>query len=118
MPLLNADGDVREWIGACTDIDDQKRAEEEWERLLQSEDEARHQAEANRMKDEFLATVSHELRTPLNAILGWSHMPVRGRLDEKNTAHGLEVIERNARAQNQLIADLLDISRIIRQISL
>jgi PAS domain S-box-containing protein len=114
MPLLNADGGVREWIGACTDVDDQKRAEEERERLLQSEHEARHQAEAaNRIKDEFLATVSHELRTPLNAILGWSHMLVRGRLDEKNTAHGLEVIERNARAQNQLIADLLDISRII-----
>jgi CheY-like chemotaxis protein len=114
MPLLNADGGVREWIGACTDVDDQKRAEEERERLLQSEHEARHQAEAaNRIKDEFLATVSHELRTPLNAILGWSHMLVGGRLDEKNTAHGLEVIERNARAQNQLIADLLDISRII-----
>jgi PAS domain S-box-containing protein len=114
MPLLNTDGDVREWIGACTDVDDQKRAEEERERLLQSEHEARTQAEAaNRFKDEFLATVSHELRTPLNAILGWSHMLVRGRLDEENTAHGLEVIERNARAQNQLIADLLDISRII-----
>jgi PAS domain S-box-containing protein len=114
MPLLNTDGDVREWIGACTDVDDQKRAEEERERLLQSEHEARTQAEAaNRFKDEFLATVSHELRTPLNAILGWSHMLVRGRLDEENTVHGLEVIERNARAQNQLIADLLDISRII-----
>ena len=114
MPLLNKEGDVREWIGACTDVDDQKRADEERERLLQSEHEARKQAEAaNRIKDEFLAMVSHELRTPLNAILGWSHMLVRGRLDEKHSAHGLEVIERNARAQNQLIADLLDISRII-----
>lgn len=93
---------------------ERKRAEELRERLLANEQQARKQAdEANRVKDEFLATVSHELRTPLNAILGWAHMLVRGKLDEENTAHGLKVIERNARAQNQLIADLLDVSRII-----
>lgn len=93
---------------------ERKRAEEERERLLANEHDARNQAEAaNRIKDEFLATMSHELRTPLNAMMGWAHMLVGGKLDEKITAHGLEVIERNARAQHQLIADLLDVSRII-----
>lgn len=96
------------------DITERNRAEEERERLLKSEHEARQQAEtANRTKDEFLATVSHELRTPLNAILGWADLLVRGKLDEKTAARGLETIARNARAQNQLISDLLDVSRII-----
>jgi CheY-like chemotaxis protein len=65
------------------------------------------------MKDEFLATISHELRTPLNAILGWSTMLCRGKLDEPNATRALETIERNARAQAQLVEDLLDVSRII-----
>jgi PAS domain S-box-containing protein len=69
--------------------------------------------EANRLKDEFLATVSHELRTPLNAIIGWAHMLNRGRLNENSVAHALETIERNARSQAQLIEDILDVSRII-----
>ncbi len=69
--------------------------------------------EANRAKDEFLAAVSHELRTPLNAMLGWTHMLRAGALDEANRARALDVIERNARAQTQLIEDLLDVSRII-----
>jgi PAS domain S-box-containing protein len=69
--------------------------------------------EANRLKDEFLATVSHELRTPLTAILGWAHLLRAGQTDEENTRHALETIERNARAQAQLIDDLLDVSRII-----
>ncbi|AUX40238.1 histidine kinase [Sorangium cellulosum] len=68
--------------------------------------------EANRMKDEFLATLSHELRSPLNAILGWTHL-LRGEpFDEQRVSHGLEVIERNAAAQAKLIEDLLDVSRI------
>ncbi|MCA1619473.1 MAG: HAMP domain-containing histidine kinase, partial [Acidobacteria bacterium] len=69
--------------------------------------------EANRLKDEFLATVSHELRTPLTAILGWAHLLRAGQLDQKSGAGALETIERNARAQSQLIDDLLDVSRII-----
>ena len=76
--------------------------------------QARETAEtANRVKDEFLATVSHELRTPLNAIMGWTHLLTRGKLDAQTSARGLETIARNASAQNQLISDLLDVSRII-----
>ncbi|HYP26575.1 MAG TPA: ATP-binding protein [Blastocatellia bacterium] len=73
----------------------------------------REAQEANRAKDEFLATVSHELRTPLNAILGWSHILLESRIDEATRARALETIERNARAQAQLIDDILDVSRII-----
>jgi PAS domain S-box-containing protein len=69
--------------------------------------------EANRIKDEFLATVSHELRTPLNAILGWTVMLRSGPMSDEKRGRALETIERNARAQTQLIEDLLDISRII-----
>ncbi len=68
---------------------------------------------ATRAKDEFVAMVSHELRTPLNAILGWSRLLRSGSLNLAKREHAVEVIERNARAQNQLVADLLDISRII-----
>jgi len=75
---------------------------------------ARAEAEtANRMKDEFLATVSHELRAPLNAILGWSHILRGGKPDEATVARGVEVIERNAQTQAQLIEDILDTSRVI-----
>ncbi|HEX4964321.1 MAG TPA: response regulator [Thermoanaerobaculia bacterium] len=93
---------VREW------------AEQERARLLVLEQTARqHAEEANRIKDEFLATLSHELRTPLNAILGWVQVLRTGKLDEAASSRALETIERNARAQAQLIADLLDVSRII-----
>ena len=86
----------------------------ERERLLAREQLARAEAElANRLKDQFLATVSHELRTPLNAIIGWSHMLRGGKLDEANTTRAIETIERNAKAQAQLIEDLLDVSRMI-----
>jgi signal transduction histidine kinase/CheY-like chemotaxis protein len=70
--------------------------------------------EANRVKDEFLAIVSHELRTPLNSILGWSQILRNQQLDEAATTRALEIIERNARLQNKLIDDILDISRIIQ----
>src|SRR2546430_467426 len=65
------------------------------------------------LKDEFLATLSHELRTPLNAMLGWTRLLRMGKLDAADTAHGLEVIERNVSAQAKLIEDLLDVSRIM-----
>lgn len=89
-------------------------AEEERRQLLASEQAARRKAEeASRLKDEFLATVSHELRTPLNAIYGWSKILRSGKLDLNASANAVEIIERNARAQIQLIEDLLDVSRMI-----
>jgi PAS domain S-box-containing protein len=82
--------------------------------LYRSSQEARKAAErANRAKDEFLATLSHELRTPLTPILGWTVMLRSGTLDQAGMLRGLEVIERNVRAQTQLIEDLLDVSRIV-----
>ncbi|WP_440963673.1 ATP-binding protein [Massilia sp. GER05] len=68
---------------------------------------------ASEAKDQFLATVSHELRTPLTSILGWSQMLTSGRLDSAMTQRAIETIERNARAQAQIVEDLLDISRIV-----
>ncbi|MFN6481754.1 MULTISPECIES: PAS domain S-box protein [unclassified Nostoc] len=70
--------------------------------------------EANRMKDEFLGILSHELRSPLNAILGWAQLLQRSKLSDSQMAKATETIERNAKAQTQLIEDLLDISRMIR----
>jgi signal transduction histidine kinase len=96
------------------EIAERKQAEEERAHLLVREQAARAEAEqANRTKDEFLATLSHELRTPLSAILGWSHLVRSGKLDESQMSRALETIERNARSQSQLIDDLLDVSRII-----
>jgi signal transduction histidine kinase len=73
----------------------------------------REAQEANRAKDEFLATLSHELRTPLNAILGWTQILRSKRLDEVTTGRAFEAIERNAKSQAELIEDMLDVSRII-----
>ena len=95
------------------DITDRKRFETERSQLLEQERLARHEAEkANRVKDEFLANLSHELRNPLTPILAWSQMLRFGKLKQAETDRALEVIERSAKAQAQLIGDLLDISRI------
>jgi CheY-like chemotaxis protein len=83
-------------------------------RLLRHESRARRAAEeSNRLKDEFLATLSHELRTPLTAILGWANMLRSGRLDEESFHTAIEIIERNARNQQQIVDDILDVSRVI-----
>jgi PAS domain S-box-containing protein len=95
---------------AIRDITERKRAEAERSQLIR---ERAIQAEANQIKDEFLATLSHELRTPLNAILGWTSLLRSGELEGKRAAQALGTIERNARAQVQLIEDLLDVSRIV-----
>jgi PAS domain S-box-containing protein len=90
-----------------------QRAAEERKVLLENERLARLDAErTSQMKDEFLATLSHELRTPLSAILGWAQVLRRGSRDQNDLQKGLQTIERNARAQAQLIEDLLDMSRI------
>ncbi|HTJ55659.1 MAG TPA: ATP-binding protein [Nitrosospira sp.] len=89
-------------------------ADAEKQQLLENERIARTEAErASQLKDEFLATLSHELRTPLNAILGWSQLILSGTMKKEDIHKGLETIERNARAQNKLIEDLLEMSSII-----
>ncbi|HWQ34304.1 MAG TPA: ATP-binding protein [Blastocatellia bacterium] len=114
MPLYDEAGQLRGLLKILRDRTEQRLAEEERERLLAREQELRRAAEeASRLKDEFLATVSHELRTPLNHMLGWVVMLRSGRLAPDQAAEALATIERNARAQNRLIEDLLDVSRII-----
>jgi PAS domain S-box-containing protein len=113
-PVRNAAGEIIGASAVARDITASKRLEREREDLLRREQTARREAEAaSHMKDEFLAIVSHELRTPLNAILGWASILQMNLVDPDATAQAAETIERNARAQNQLIDDLLDISRII-----
>ena len=110
----DAQGEPRGMVGVTLNVTGRKQAEQEREQLLQRERAARAEAEeSSRLKDEFLATVSHELRTPLTAVLGWTHLLRAGRLDEKAAVHALDTVERNAQAQQQLIEDLLDVSRII-----
>ena len=114
VPVRDAAGKIVRWIGTNTDIDDSKQLASQNAQLLDRERAARSEAERiSHVKDEFLATLSHELRTPLNAILGWTQV-LRG--DPANTADmeaGLATIERNSRAQTQIIEDLLDMSKII-----
>lgn len=100
--------------GVTMDITPAVRAEIERAELLQRESQAREQAEeASRLKEEFLATVSHELRTPLNAVVGWSRLLRSGQLDPDGATHAMEIIERNALMQKQIVEDLLDVSRIV-----
>jgi PAS domain S-box-containing protein len=91
-----------------------KKARAEAEQAAADNERLYRQAEeSSRLKEEFLATISHELRTPLSAILGWARMLRLGQLSPENSAKALDTIERNARAQAQLVDDLLDVSRII-----
>lgn len=100
--------------GMAQDVTERLRAEAERDQLLVREREARREAEAaNRLKDEFLATLSHELRTPLTSILGWATMLRREWSGVEWTSKALDIIERNAKIQAQMIDDILDVSRII-----
>jgi PAS domain S-box-containing protein len=119
--LRDERGVLRGFAKLTKDLSERRRGEAlqasdmQRDEMLEAERSARMQAQrAARMKDEFLATLSHELRTPLNAILGWTQiLRTPGSQKKVDIDHGLEVIERNARAQVQLVGDLLDLSRIL-----
>ena len=112
--LRDEAGNLVSVLSQILDVTARKRGEEERAALLERERDARRQAqEADRLKDEFLATLSHELRTPLTSILGWAILINKKEIEETNFDRALETIERNARAQARLIDDLLDVSRII-----
>ncbi|MGF1493418.1 MAG: response regulator [Microcoleaceae cyanobacterium] len=119
-PLHDADEDVYSVVMTIVDNTTQKQIEAQRLALLEQERKARLSAETtNRIKDEFLAVLSHELRTPLNAIVGWIDILKSRKLSEAMLKRALDTLDRNAKAQTQLIEDLLDISRIIRgQVSL
>ena len=100
--------------GSVVDFSERRLAEVQVAHLLAEEQSARAIAEsASRLKDEFLATVSHELRTPLHAISGWAHVLARAVLSKEDHDRAVDAIVRNAKAQNKLIEDVLDVSRII-----
>jgi PAS domain S-box len=112
--LHDETGNLVSVLSLVLDVTDRKLAEKERAALLVRERNARrHAEEADRLKDEFLATLSHELRTPLTSILGWASMIRNGEVEGANAARAIETIERNARSQARLIDDLLDVSRII-----
>ena len=90
-----------------SEVEERRRVEAERTAALVRE------RDANRLKDEFLATLSHELRTPLNAVLGWTRVLRAAHVEPATHARALESIERNARAQARLIEDLLEVSRIV-----
>ncbi|HET8646317.1 MAG TPA: HAMP domain-containing sensor histidine kinase, partial [Vicinamibacteria bacterium] len=113
-PVLGDDGEVSALVRTVKDVTEQRESARRTAELLAREKAARAEAEhVNRLKDEFLATLSHELRTPLNAIVGWAQLLRHGASDEATLRRAIDVIARNARVQEQLISDILDVSRIV-----
>lgn len=107
------EGDAQMILLAIEDITERKQFELERSDILAQEQSARQQAEtANRAKDEFLSNLSHELRNPLNTILGWAQLIRTHDLDKATVTRAWETVERSAKAQAQLIDDMLDVSRI------
>lgn len=107
-------GEIVRWFGASIDIHDRKDAEARLQDLYAKEQAARAQAEeASRLKDEFLATISHELRTPLTAFLGYAQLLQRGNRDAAYVSRTVDKMVQSAKAQAELIEDLLDVSRIV-----
>jgi PAS domain S-box-containing protein len=109
LAYRNDNGEIVNWYGTCTDIHEQKLAEES---LRASRDAIQRE---NVRKDEFLGMVSHELRTPLNAVFGWTRLMQENVLTEAERAQAVDSIMRNAQAQARLIEDVLDITRIVNQ---
>ncbi len=120
-PIRGVDGALRGTVLVFRDVADRRAheqalldSEQRYRAAAEREQAARAQAEdANRLKDEFLAMLSHELRTPLNAVLGWTQMLQTGALGEATEVRALASIRRNAEAQQRLVEDLLDVSRIV-----
>ncbi|MEX3915500.1 response regulator [Paraburkholderia sp. BR10872] len=113
VPMRDPRGGVNKWFGSCTDIDAQREATQERERLLASEQAARQTAEeANRAKDRFLAMLSHELRTPLTPVLAGTRLleQIPGLPDAARA--GVLMIRRNIELEARLIDDLLDLTRV------
>ena len=112
--LKDERGQLVSVLSLVLDVTARRSAEDERAAsLVRERDARRHAEEADRLKDEFLATLSHELRTPLTSILGWASMIRNGEVEGPSAARAIETIERNARSQARLIDDLLDVSRII-----
>jgi PAS domain S-box-containing protein len=109
LPHRDADGNIVNWFGTCTDIHEQKVAQD----VLRTTRDA--MTRENNQKDDFLALVSHELRTPLNAVFGWTRLMQEHVLGEAERTQAVDSIMRNAEAQARLIEDVLDITRIINQ---
>jgi PAS domain S-box-containing protein len=109
LPHRDAEGNIVNWFGTCTDIHEQKLTQD----ALRATRDAI--ARENSQKDDFLALVSHELRTPLNAIFGWTRLMQEHVLGEAERAQAVDSIMRNAEAQAGLIEDVLDITRIVNQ---
>ncbi|HEU4714406.1 MAG TPA: ATP-binding protein [Pyrinomonadaceae bacterium] len=127
-PIIGPNGVVVGASKIARDVTEQRQGRKALDEAYEAANRARAEAEAaaleterlykqaeesSRLKEEFLATISHELRTPLSAVLGWTRMLRLGQLSEEDQVKALDTIERNARAQAQLIDDLLDVSRIV-----
>jgi PAS domain S-box-containing protein len=113
-PIKDASGTIVGASKIARDVTERRDAEEERERLLADAQQARALAEAaSRAKDDLLSVVSHELRTPLSAMLGWVAVLKKGKLPPARVSAAFETIERSGRMQEELISDLLDMSRIV-----
>jgi PAS domain S-box-containing protein len=114
-PIRDQRGHPRGVVLVFRDTRERRRVEEERAKLLARERAARAEAEeANRAKDEFIATLSHELRTPLNSVLGWARLLRMGKLDVSGIRRAVAAIERGATTQAQIVDDLLDMARVVR----
>jgi PAS domain S-box-containing protein len=114
-PIFNDKNEMIGIVGVSSDVTARKLAEEERSKLLDAEREARAEAEeANRVKDEFLATLSHELRNPLNVVIGYADILLRSGESHPHdfVLQAAKTIRRNAMAQSRLVSDLLDLSRL------